>query len=185
MSHWIWQNSAEDSKQKARVSIWNISISILQSRNSPLEFIKVSDHVSYFLVRQNTIIQISYLSQNSNHVIWCKIGVKTDDLDNLAAETCAYMTIVHPDYSKLAARIAISNLHKRTSASFFEVSHRLYTKIKDKVGRPAPMLAEDVYAVIEKHQDKIQEVLDFNRDYNYDYFGFKTLERSYLMKDGK
>jgi ribonucleotide reductase alpha subunit len=111
--------------------------------------------------------------------------VKTDDLDNLAAETCAYMTIVHPDYSKLAARIAISNLHKRTSASFFEVSHRLYTNIKDKFGRPAPMLADDVYAVIEKYQDKIQKVLDFNRDFNYDYFGFKTLERSYLMKDGK
>ena len=95
------------------------------------------------------------------------------------------MTIVHPDYSKLAARIAISNLHKRTTPSFYEVSHRLYTNIKDKVGRPAPMLADDVYAVIEKYQDKIQEVLDFNRDYNYDYFGFKTLERSYLMKDGK
>ena len=65
------------------------------------------------------------------------------------------MTIVHPDYSKLAARIAISNLHKRTTASFYEVATRLYTKIKDKVGRPAPMLADDVYAAIEKHQDKI------------------------------
>ncbi len=83
------------------------------------------------------------------------IGVKTDDLDSLAAETCAYMTIVHPDYSKLASRIAISNLHKRTSESFLEVATRLYTKIKDKVGRPAPMLADDVYAVIEKYADKI------------------------------
>ena len=83
------------------------------------------------------------------------IGVKTDDLDSLAAETCAYMTIVHPDYSKLASRIAISNLHKRTSESFLEVAIRLYTKIKDKVGRPAPMLADDVYAVIEKYADKI------------------------------
>lgn len=77
-------------------------------------------------------------------------GVTTDDLDHLAAETCAYMTIVHPDYSKLASRIAISNLHKRTSNSFHEVSTRLYTKIKDKVGRPAPMLADDVYEVIDK-----------------------------------
>jgi ribonucleotide reductase alpha subunit len=58
--------------------------------------------------------------------------VKTEDLDNLAAETCAYMTIIHPDYSKLAARIAISNLHKRTTENFLEVSTRLYTKIKDK-----------------------------------------------------
>lgn len=95
------------------------------------------------------------------------------------------MTIVHPDYSKLASRIAISNLHKRTTESFLEVSTRLYTKIKDKVGRPAPMLADDVYSVIEKYADKIQAYLDFTRDYNYDYFGFKTLERAYLMKDGK
>lgn len=79
------------------------------------------------------------------------IGVKTDDLDNLAAETCAYMTIIHPSYSKLASNIAISNLHRRTSDSFLEVATRLYTKIKDKVGRPAPLLADDVYAVIEKH----------------------------------
>lgn len=101
------------------------------------------------------------------------------------AETCAYMTIIHPGYSKLASNIAISNLHKRTSDSFLEVATRLYTKIKDKVGRPAPLLADEVYAVIEKNAQKIQEHLDFSRDFNYDYFGFKTLERSYLMKDGK
>jgi ribonucleotide reductase alpha subunit len=95
------------------------------------------------------------------------------------------MTIVHPDYSKLAARIAISNLHKRTNANFLDVATRLYTKIKDKVGRPAPMLSDDVYAVISENAELIQSRLDFNRDFNYDYFGFKTLERSYLMKDGK
>lgn len=111
--------------------------------------------------------------------------MKTDDLDNLAAETCAYMTIIHPNYSKLASHIAISNLHRRTTDNFLEVATRLYTKIKDKVGRPAPMLADDVYAAIQKHADKIQAHLDFSRDFNYDYFGFKTLERSYLMKDGK
>jgi ribonucleotide reductase alpha subunit len=111
--------------------------------------------------------------------------VKTDDLDNLAAETCAYMTIIHPSYSKLASHIAISNLHKRTTDNFLEVATRLYTKIKDKVGRPAPLLADEVFAVILKHAEKIQAYLDFSRDFNYDYFGFKTLERSYLMKDGK
>ncbi len=111
--------------------------------------------------------------------------MKTDDLDSLAAETCAYMTIIHPDYSKLASHVAISNLHRRTSESFIDVSTRLYTQIKDKVGRPAPMLADDVYEVIAKNAEKIQAHLDFKRDYNYDYFGFKTLERAYLMKDGK
>ena len=79
------------------------------------------------------------------------LGVKTDDLDNLAAETCAYMTIIHPNYSKLASNLAISNLHRRTTDNFLEVATRLYTKIKDKVGRPAPMLADNVYAVIEKN----------------------------------
>jgi ribonucleotide reductase alpha subunit len=95
------------------------------------------------------------------------------------------MTIVHPDYSKLAARLAISNLHKRTTESFLEVATRLYTQIKDKVGRPAPMLADDVYKVISENAELIQSKFDFSRDYNYDYFGFKTLERAYLMKDGK
>lgn len=76
----------------------------------------------------------------------------TVDLDNLAAEICAYMTIVHPDYSKLAARILVSNLHKQTTSNFLEVSKRL-KDFKDKVGRPAPMLADDVYEVIEKNID--------------------------------
>lgn len=108
----------------------------------------------------------------------------TADLDNLAAETCAYMTIIHPDYSKLAARILVSNLHKMTTTSFLEVSKRL-KDYKDKVGRPAPMLADDVYEVIEKNAELIQKKLDFTRDYNYDYFGLRTLERAYLLKDGK
>lgn len=111
--------------------------------------------------------------------------MSTGDLDNLAAETCAYMTIVHPDYSKLAARLSISNLHKRTTASFLEVATRLYTQLKDKIGRPAPMLSDDVYEVISDNAELIQSRLDFERDFNYDYFGFKTLERAYLMKDGK
>jgi ribonucleotide reductase alpha subunit len=115
----------------------------------------------------------------------CFIGVTTADLDNLAAETCAYMTIIHPDYSKLAARIAISNLHKKTQPNFLTVATRLHSAIKDKIGRPAPMLADDVYQVIVDNAEEIQKKLDFERDYNYDYFGFKTLERAYLIKDGK
>lgn len=112
------------------------------------------------------------------------IDVTTVDLDNLAAETCAYMSVIHPDYSKLAARILVSNLHKLTTEDFLEVSKRL-KDFKDKVGRPAPMLSDEVYAVIEKNIDKIQARLVYNRDYNYDYFGLRTLERAYLLKDGK
>lgn len=111
------------------------------------------------------------------------LGVTTAELDNLTAETCAYMNMVHPDYSKLAARIAISNLHKKTSADFLEVATRL-RNFKDKVGRDAPMLADDVYDIIVRNIDKIQPRLVYERDYNYDYFGFRTLERAYLLKEG-
>lgn len=114
----------------------------------------------------------------------CFLDVTTVDLDNLAAETCAYMTIIHPDYSKLAARILVSNLHKMTTNDFLEVSKRL-KNFKDKVGRPAPMLSDEVYEVIEKNIEKIQARLVYDRDYNYDYFGLRTLERAYLLKDGK
>ena len=86
-------------------------------------------------------------------IVW-HLGVTTADLDNLAAETCAYMNIVHPDYSKLAARIAISNLHKMTDDSFLDVVNKL-KHYKDKVGRPASLLADDVYNIIVKNIDKI------------------------------
>jgi ribonucleotide reductase alpha subunit len=92
------------------------------------------------------------------------------------------MNIVHPDYSKLAARIAVSNLHKRTSSDFLEVSKKL-KNFQDKQGREAPLLAEDVYNIIERNIEKIQARLVYDRDFNYDYFGFRTLERAYLLKD--
>lgn len=112
-------------------------------------------------------------------------GVSTAQLDNLAAETCAYMNIVHPDYSLLAARVVVSNLHKMTNTNFFEVVHNLYT-MTDTLGRPAPLIATDVYDFIKDNQQALQAAIDFNRDFSYDYFGFKTLERSYLLKiDGK
>jgi ribonucleoside-diphosphate reductase alpha subunit len=113
------------------------------------------------------------------------VGVTTEQIDDLVAETCAYMTIVHPDYSILAARIAVSNLHKQTPSSFYEAMKMLRDCV-DKVGRPAPLIAEDVFEVIEEHKDRIEEVIDYTRDHSYDFFGFKTLERSYLLKvDGK
>lgn len=110
-------------------------------------------------------------------------GVTTAELDNLVAETCAYMNIVHPDYSKLAARVAISNLHKKTSASFLEVTQAL-NSLKDKAGRDASLVAEDVFEIIQKNIERIQARLDYQRDFSYDYFGFRTLERAYLIKDG-
>lgn len=113
-------------------------------------------------------------------------GVTTVELDNLAAETSATMTTRHPDYAVLAARIAISNLHKVTSKSFSNTMKRLYTYIDPKTGENASLIATDVYGIIKKNAALLDSSIIYDRDFSYDYFGFKTLERSYLMRlDGK
>ncbi|WP_157206959.1 ribonucleoside-diphosphate reductase subunit alpha [Mariniflexile maritimum] len=109
-------------------------------------------------------------------------GVTTSELDNLAAEIAATMTTTHPDYARLAARISVSNLHKNTKKSFSEVMHDLHTYINPRTGKNAPLLADDVYEVIMKNKDVLDSTIIYNRDFSYDYFGFKTLERSYLLK---
>jgi len=113
-------------------------------------------------------------------------GVSTVELDHLAAETAASMTTRHPDFAKLAARIEISNLHKVTENSFFNTMKRLYTYVNPKTDENAALLSKEVFGVIQANAKKLDDAIDYNRDYNYDYFGYKTLERSYLMKlDGK
>lgn len=113
-------------------------------------------------------------------------GVSTQQLDDLAAETCASLTTVHPDYALLAARIAISNLHKTTSQSFSNTMKRLFTYVSPKTGENAPLLSKEVYGVIKQNASTLDAAIDYQRDFQYDYFGFKTLERSYLLRlDGK
>ncbi|AWM34144.1 ribonucleoside-diphosphate reductase subunit alpha [Hymenobacter nivis] len=113
-------------------------------------------------------------------------GVTTVELDNLAAETAASLTTRHPDYAILAARIAVSNLHKVTSKSFSSTMKRLYTYEDPKNGDNASLLAKDVWEVIHKHAATLDSAIIYDRDYNYDFFGFKTLERSYLLRlEGK
>jgi ribonucleoside-diphosphate reductase alpha subunit len=113
-------------------------------------------------------------------------GVTTIELDNLAAETAATMTTKHPDFAKLAARIAISNLHKVTSESFSNTMKRLYTYINPRTGENAALISSETYGIIKSNAKRLDEAVNYQNDYNYDYFGFKTLERSYLMKlDGK
>jgi len=113
-------------------------------------------------------------------------GVSTIELDNLAAETAATMTTKHPDFARLAARISISNLHKVTETSFSNTMKRMYEYINPKTGENAALLSKEAYGVIRSNAKKLDDAINYNRDYNYDYFGYKTLERSYLMKlDGK
>ena len=113
-------------------------------------------------------------------------GVSTLELDNLAAEISATLTTKHPDFAKLAARIAVSNLHKVTSKSFSNTMKRLYTYVDPKTGENAPLISKETWKVIKEHAAELDEAILYDRDFAYDYFGFKTLERSYLMKiDGK
>ena len=103
-----------------------------------------------------------------------------------AAETAAYMTVTHPDYAILAARIAVSNLHKQTKKQFSSVIDDLYHYINPKNHRPAPMISQKTYETVMKHADELNSAIVYDRDFNYQYFGFKTLERSYLLRlDGK
>lgn len=109
-------------------------------------------------------------------------GVSTSELDSLAAEVAASLTVRHPDYAQLAARIAVSNLHKNTEKSFSETMRNLYNYINPKTNETAPLIADDVMEVIEKHAELLDSTLIYDRDFGYDYFGFKTLERSYLLR---
>ncbi len=113
-------------------------------------------------------------------------GVSTEELDRLAAETAASMTTKHPDYAILAARVAISNLHKTTSKSFYNTMKRLYTYLDPKTGENASLISKEAFEVIRKNAELLDSSIIYDRDFGYDYFGFKTLEKSYLLKlDGK
>lgn len=109
-------------------------------------------------------------------------GVGTVELDKLTAETAASLTTIHPDYAILAARIAISNLHKETSKSFSSTMKRLYTYVDPKTGENAPLISKETYGTIKANAAKLDSTIIYDRDFNYDFFGFKTLERSYLLK---
>ncbi|MBB6112324.1 ribonucleoside-diphosphate reductase alpha chain [Mucilaginibacter lappiensis] len=109
-------------------------------------------------------------------------GVTTSELDNLAAETAASLTTKHPDYALLASRIAVSNLHKNTIKSFSETMRLLHEYIDPKTGKDASLIADDVWEVIEANAELLDSTIIYDRDFGFDYFGFKTLEKSYLLK---
>ncbi|KAG8035728.1 hypothetical protein G9C98_001384 [Cotesia typhae] len=109
-------------------------------------------------------------------------GVTTVELDNLAAETAATMTTQHADYAILAARIAVSNLHKETKKNFSEVINDLYNAINPVTNEKISLISQHHHNIIQKHSRTLDSAIIYDRDYNYNYFGFKTLERSYLLK---
>jgi len=150
-------------------------------KKEPVHFDKITSRIHKLSYGLN--LQYADLIQISQKVIQgIYEGVTTTELDNLAAETAASFTTKHPDFAVLAARIAVSNLHKNTLKSFSETATLLYEYIDRKTGDKASMIAEDVYAIIEQHKDRIDASVIYERDYHFDYFGFKTLEKSYLLK---
>lgn len=110
-------------------------------------------------------------------------GVKATELDNLSAETCAYMNIIHPDYSILAARIVVSSLHKETIDDYYELALSM-NNYKDEQGRDAKLINDNIIKVLsnKENREKVQKAINYKRDFNFDFFGFKTLEKSYLLK---
>ena len=109
-------------------------------------------------------------------------GISTEQLDNLSAEVSAYMTSVHPDYARLAGRIAVANLHRSTSDSFMETMETLYNFKNEFTGEHQPLVSKEFYEYCREYKDRISTEIAYSRDFEFDYFGFKTLEKSYLLK---
>jgi len=149
-------------------------------RREPVSFDKITDRIRILCYELNDFVDPVKVAMRVIEGLYD--GVATSELDNLAAETAASMTVTHPDYALLAARIAVSNLHKNTKKVFSETVEDLYRYVNPRTGQEAPLIADDVYEVIKKHAERLDSTIIYQRDFNYDYFGFKTLERSYLLR---
>ena len=146
----------------------------------PVMFDKITDRIKKLCYGLNDLVDSVKVAMRVIEGLYD--GVTTSELDNLAAETAASMTIAHPDYAQLAARIAISNLHKNTNKSFSETMNEMFHYVNPRTNQQAPLLSEEVHKVIMDNAEFLNSHIIYNRDFNYDYFGFKTLERSYLLK---
>lgn len=154
-------------------------------RRVPVQFDKISSRLEKLAYGLDTKhVHPSAITQKIISGVYD--GVTTVELDNLAAETAAYMTTVHPDYATLAARVAISNLQKQTTKKFSQVIDKLYKYIDPKNNKPSPMISTETWEIVQKHAEVLDNAIHYDRDFSYNYFGFKTLERSYLLRlDGK
>lgn len=146
----------------------------------PVMFDKITDRIKKLCYGLNDLVDAVKVTMRVIEGLYD--GVTTSELDNLAAETAAAMTVTHPDYAQLAARIAISNLHKNTNKSFSETMKEMYFYVNPRTNQAAPLLSDEVHEVIQANAEFLNSHIIYNRDFNYDYFGFKTLERSYLLK---
>lgn len=149
-------------------------------RKEPMMFDKITARVRKLCYGLNELVDPVKVAMRVIEGLYD--NVTTSELDNLAAEIAATMTTTHPDYAKLAARISVSNLHKNTKKSFSEVMTDLYEYVNPRTSKKAPLLSDEVFEVIQANKELLDSTIIYNRDFGYDYFGFKTLERSYLLK---
>ncbi|MBT8262107.1 MAG: ribonucleoside-diphosphate reductase subunit alpha [Bacteroidia bacterium] len=149
-------------------------------RKEPIMFDKITARVRKLCYGLNELVDPVKVAMRVIEGLYD--GVTTSELDNLAAEIAATLTTSHPDYARLAARISVSNLHKNTKKTFSEVMTDLYEYVNPRTGKKAPLLSDEVHKIIKENADELDSTIIYNRDFGYDYFGFKTLERSYLLK---
>ncbi len=149
-------------------------------RKEPVMFDKITARVRKLCYGLNELVDPIKVSMRVIEGLYD--GVTTSELDNLAAEIAATMTTTHPDFAKLAARISVSNLHKNTKKSFAETMKDLHVYVNPRNGKKSPLIADEVMQVITDNAEVLDSTIIYNRDFGYDYFGFKTLERSYLLK---
>ena len=149
-------------------------------RKETVKFDKITARISKLCYGLNPIIDPMKIAMKVIEGVFD--GVTTSQLDTLAAEIAATNTTTHPDYALLASRIAIGNLHKNTKKSFSQTISDLYNYVDPKTGKGAGLIAEDVYNVITENAPLLDSTIIYDRDFQFDYFGFKTLEKSYLLK---
>jgi len=149
-------------------------------RKEPVKFDKITARIKKLCYGLNAIVQPEMVAMKVIEGLYD--GVTTIELDNLAAEVAASKTIEHPDYALLASRISVSNLHKNTKKSFSDTISDLYHYVDPKTGDNASLIAEDVYNIIKENAEYLDGQIIYDRDYKYDYFGYKTLERAYLLR---
>ena len=151
-------------------------------RKQDIHFDKITERIKKLANREPVLKNVDPIVISQKVVAGLYSGVTTVMLDQLACETSIFMSMSHPDYGLLASRLAISNLHKSTSSSYSDTCDLLYNHVNKITGKHAPLLSEECYKIIKNNIDVIEQAIDYNKDYDYEYFGFKTLEKAYLLK---
>ncbi len=149
-------------------------------KREPVQFDKITHRISQLTYGLDPLVDSMQIAKRTINGLFD--GITTEELDNLSAEVSAYMTSVHPDYARLAGRIAVANLHRSTSDSFMETLETLYNFKNEYTGETQPLISEELINFAREFKDRISVEIAYSRDFEFDYFGFKTLERSYLLK---